>query len=369
MGVTGVAGAGRVSRRLRVGLRVPPAGPSPRLRRLVAQCVDAGIDSLWWPDHLMAFATPALWPLDPPDLASLHVYSDPFVAMASCADLLGGVTIGTCVTDAIRRSPASLVQSAMTVDWAVGGQVVLGLGAGERANYEPYGITVESPARVLDSAARQIRALLDSPGPLPGGAVLGLRPRDPERPPALWLAAHGPRGLRLTGQVADGWLPTQLGPQEWAAGRATVRAAARASGRDPDRVQCGLALDVVLADTRAEAVALLSHPVVRANCLLLPASVFARYGVRHPLGASALTELVPTVHGEPIRRAVDAVPDELVRDVIVHGDVDDVVTAISAYPELDHVRLSDLGGAARPGRGGLARLTAVAAALHQPEAD
>jgi phthiodiolone/phenolphthiodiolone dimycocerosates ketoreductase len=367
MGVTGIPGAGGARRRLRVGLRVPPAGPSPRLRRLVARCVDAGIDSLWWPDHLMAFATPDLWSLDPPDLASLHVYGDPFVAMASCAEVLGGVTVGTCVTDAIRRSPASLVQSAMTVDWAVSGQVVLGLGAGEPANYKPYGITVESPAGVLDSAAHQIRALLDSPGPLPDGAILGLRPRDPGRPPALWLAAHGPRGLRLAGQLADGWLPTQLGPRDWAAGRAIVRAAASSAGRDPDSVQCGLSLDVVLADTRAEAIALLSHPVVRANCLLLPASVFARYGVRHPLGGAGQTELVPTVHGERMRRAVDAIPDQLVRDIVVHGDVDDVVTAISSYPELDHVRLSDLGGAARPGRGGLARLTAVAAALRQPE--
>jgi phthiodiolone/phenolphthiodiolone dimycocerosates ketoreductase len=316
----------------------------------------------------MAFATPALWSLDPPDLASLHVYCDPFVAMASCADLLGEVAVGTCVTDAIRRSPASLVQSAMTVDWAVSGQVVLGLGAGERANYEPYGIKVESPARILDNAAHQIRALLDSPGPLPDGAILGLRPRNPGRPPALWLAAHGPRGLRLTGQVADGWLPTQLGPQDWSAGRAIVRAAASSAGRDPDRLQYGLALDVVLADTRAEAIALLSHPAVRANCLMLPASTFARYGVRHPLGAAAMTELVPTMHGERMRRAVDAVPAALVRDVIVHGDVDDVVTAIGRYPDLDHVRLSDLGGAARPGRGGLARLTAVAAALRRPQA-
>ena len=356
---------GHISRRLHVGLRVPPAGPSPRLRRFVARCAEAGIDSVWWPDHLMAYATPALWAEDPPALASLHVYCDPFVAMASCADVLGDMTVGTCVTDAIRRSPASLAQSAMTVDWAVSGQVVLGLGAGERANYEPYGIEVGSPARVLDSAARQIRAFIDSPGPFPGGAILGLRPRDPARPPALWLAAHGPRGLSLTGEVADGWLPTQLSPQDWAAGRAMVRAAASAAGRDPGRLQYGLSLDIVLADTRAEAIALLSHPLVRVNCLMLPASVFARYGVQHPLGGTAMTELVPTVDGERMRRAVDAIPDALVRDVIVHGDVDDIVTAIGQYPDLDHVRLSDLGGAIRPGRGGLARLTAVAAALRR----
>ena len=172
---------------------------------------------------------------------------------------------------------------------------------------------------------------------------------------------------------------TQLSPQDWAAGRAMVRAAASAAGRDPGRLQYGLSLDIVLADTRAEAIALLSHTLVRVNCLMLPASVFARYGVQHPLGGTAMTELVPTVpdeleetlraglavDGERMRRAVDAIPDALVRDVIVHGDVDDIVTAIGQYPDLDHVRLSDLGGAIRPGRGGLARLTAVAAALRR----
>jgi phthiodiolone/phenolphthiodiolone dimycocerosates ketoreductase len=349
--------------RLRVGLRVPPIGPSARLRAFVERCVSAGIDSLWWPDHLMGIATPALWPASPPELIGLHVYCDPFIAMASCSDVLGEVMIGTCVTDAVRRSPASLAQSAMTLDWAVGGPVVLGLGAGERANYEPYGIKIDSASRVLDGAARQIRRLIDDPGPHADGAVLGLRPHDPAHPPALWLAAHGPRGLALTGQVADGWFPTQVGPQTWAAGRAAVRAAAVSSGRNPDSLEYALALDVVLADSRAEAVALLSHPVIRATCLLLPPSAFARYGVQHPLGRSALESLVPTLDGERMRTAADAVPEGLVRETVVHGDVADVIAAISQYRDLDHIRLSDLAGAVRPGRGGLARLAAVAAAF------
>jgi len=356
-------GRPHLTRPLRVGVRVPPVAPSPRLRRFVARCVAAGFDSLWWPDHLMALSTPALWPDDPPELTALHTYCDPFVAMAACGDLPAAVSVGTGVTDAIRRTPAALVQSALTVDWAVPGPVILGLGAGERANYVPYGMSVPSPAAAFDRAARQIRSLLDSPGPDACGAVLGLRPADPVHPPQLWLGAHGPRGLRLTGQVADGWLPTQLGPEEWAAGRSAVIAAAVEAGRDPGLLACALSMEVVVADSRAEAVALLAHPVVRATCLMLPAAAFSRYGVPHPLGPGGLTALVPTLEGDRIRRAAEAVPDELVRETVIHGDVADVVAAIGQYRGLDHVRLSDLGGTVRPGRGGLARLAAVAAGL------
>jgi phthiodiolone/phenolphthiodiolone dimycocerosates ketoreductase len=361
--VTRSADGGQERSRLRVGLRVPPIAPSERLRRFVARCVAAGVDSLWWPDHLMAFAAPSLWPESPPDLAAVHVYADPFAAMAWCGDLLGDVMVGTCVTDAIRRSPASLAQSAMTVDWAVRGRVVLGLGAGERANYAPYGIFADSPAQVFDRAARQIRSLIDDPGPDDAGAILGLRPRDPRCPPALWLASHGPRGQSLTGQVADGWFPTQLDVESWIAGRNVVRDAAVASRRDPAAVCCALALDVVLADSRAEAVALLSHPVVRASCLVLPPSAFARHGAEHPLGRSAMDVLVPTLDGARLGAAAALVPEAVVRETVIHGEVDDVVAAISGYPGLDHVRLSDLAGAVRPGRGGLDRLTSVAAKL------
>ena len=163
--------------------------------------------------------------------------------------------------------------------------------------------------------------------------------------------------------MADGWLPTQLGPEEWEAGRSVVRAAAVEAGRDPGALTCALSLEVVVADSRAEAVALLAHPVVRASCLMLPAAAFARYGVPHPLGPGGLTALVPTLQGDRIRRAADAVPDELVRETVIHGDVPDVVASLGQYRGLDHVRLSDLGSTVRPGRGGLDRLTAVAAGL------
>jgi phthiodiolone/phenolphthiodiolone dimycocerosates ketoreductase len=307
----------------------------------------------------MALSTPGLWPDRDVDPVALHQYADPFVAMASCGDVLGDVDVGVAVTDLIRRSAATVAQTTLTVDWAVRGRMLVGVGSGEAANYRPYGATVAAPFTNFSEGTRQLRRLLDEPGPFPDGTVLGLRPRDPARPPQLWLAAHGPRGLRLTGEIADGWLPTQLPPERWTKGLQAVRAAAEAAGRAPSSVAAGLALDVVVADTRAEARRLLEHPVVRASCLFLDEAAFAAHGLAHPLGGSAFMSMIPTLEGERLVEAAAAVPMGLVEQHVVHGDVTDVAAAIRCYPSLEHVRLSDLGATVRPGRGSLARLLAV----------
>jgi alkanesulfonate monooxygenase SsuD/methylene tetrahydromethanopterin reductase-like flavin-dependent oxidoreductase (luciferase family) len=56
--------------------------------------------------------------------------------------------------------------------------------------------------------------------------------------------------LRLTGGLADGWLPSlganYLGPEEALAGHAAIDEAARAAGRDPDQIE--RALNVMALD-------------------------------------------------------------------------------------------------------------------------
>jgi phthiodiolone/phenolphthiodiolone dimycocerosates ketoreductase len=351
---------------MKVGIRVPPAPPFDRMRRLISRLRAGGVDSFWWADHLMAFGSPALWgeSRGAPDLSALHSYADPFVCMAACANETGEADVGTCVTDAVRRMPATILQSALSVDHLVSGRVLIGLGAGEAANYRPYGWNVSSPAGRLEEAAHSIRRLLDHPEPDASGAIMGLRPRSTSAGPELWLAAHGPRGLALTGQLADGWIPTNLALERWLSGRAAVRVAALESGRSADDVQMGLSLDVVVQDSHEQAHEILRHPAVRMMCLLLPEDEFARYGMVHPLGGSALHSIVPTLSGEALAQAAASIKDEMVHDHVVHGTPDDVVTSIGAYSGLDHVRLSDLSSSGGGRGGGSERLLTIVSGLH-----
>jgi alkanesulfonate monooxygenase SsuD/methylene tetrahydromethanopterin reductase-like flavin-dependent oxidoreductase (luciferase family) len=55
----------------------------------------------------------------------------------------------------------------------------------------------------------------------------------------IWVGAYGPRMLRLTGRLADGWIPTlpRLPLEEVAARSAAVDEAARRAGREPGAVR------------------------------------------------------------------------------------------------------------------------------------
>lgn len=336
-----------------VGIAMGSAPPFAPMARRVARLAAAGLRSFWWPDHLVAFHSKQLWATG--GLASIqpdpHVYADPFTCMAVCAEAAGSAFVGVCVTDPIRRMPATLLQTAISLDYLAPGRVVLGLGAGEWANYGPYGVSVKSPAGRLEAAAEQIRRLLDHPGPDENGAVMGLRPPDGSPGPRLWLAAHGPRGFAAAGRYADGWIPNFLSVDGWRAGREAVEAAAREAGRDPASISYGLSAQVVIQETHEEAHRLLEHPVLRAFSLLLPPERYEAVGARHPLGGGGLRHMVASALGAEQLEAARAVPFEVVHGQFLHGTVEEVAERIRSYPGVDHivlwdpVPLADLGAA------------------------
>jgi alkanesulfonate monooxygenase SsuD/methylene tetrahydromethanopterin reductase-like flavin-dependent oxidoreductase (luciferase family) len=96
----------------------------------------------------------------------------------------------------------------------------------------------------LAEAIRIMRALW-TPGPAVTIAgehyqVRGARPGPiPPHPIGIWLGAYRPRMLRLTGRLADGWIPSSsyAPPPSLAAMTRTIDAAARAAGRDPAAIR------------------------------------------------------------------------------------------------------------------------------------
>lgn len=66
----------------------------------------------------------------------------------------------------------------------------------------------------------------------------------PAHPVGIWLGAYGPRMLRLTGRLADGWLPSlggnYLAPEDALKAHAAIDEAARKAGRDPAEIRRAL---------------------------------------------------------------------------------------------------------------------------------
>jgi alkanesulfonate monooxygenase SsuD/methylene tetrahydromethanopterin reductase-like flavin-dependent oxidoreductase (luciferase family) len=144
------------------------------------------------------------------------------------------------------RPPAVLAKMAETLDRLSGGRLILGLGGGAvDQEFRAFGLGVRSPRDKVDGLAEAIRILrgvwsqprFSFQGRLYQMDGAELEPK-PEHPIPIWLGTYGRRALALTGQLADGWIPS-LGyapPEQIPGLRDRVLAAARAAGRDPDTI-------------------------------------------------------------------------------------------------------------------------------------
>jgi len=146
------------------------------------------------------------------------------------------------------RPPAVLARAAASLDILSGGRVELGLGAGAfwdaiEAMGGPRRGAGES-VEALEEAIRIIRTLwTDERAERISGKHYRLAGAKPGPRPAhaigIWLGAYGKRMLRLTGRLADGWVPSSpyAPPEKLAAMNETIDAAAREAGRDPAAVR------------------------------------------------------------------------------------------------------------------------------------
>jgi phthiodiolone/phenolphthiodiolone dimycocerosates ketoreductase len=325
-----------------------------RLGRLV------GADSLWTTDHFLGFLPQSIWDREFTWLASPgsspDEYYDYQVLLGHLATRVGDRQLAVGVTEPIRRHPVLIAQMAMTLSHLTKRPPILGIGAGERENIEPYGLDFTSPVSVLEEALQVIRLCFEARGPVDFAgdhfvleqALMDLRPT-PDRTPEIWIAAHGPRMLRLTGRFGDGWYPTfPMGPEEYAAKLAVVRAAATEAGRDPDGIVPSLQSFFISARTEREARGLLDSRPARFAALLAGDEVWQRQGLTHPLGAGfrGMVDFVPQHYDrDTMYDLIDAVPPEVMAREALWGTPETIVAKIRALAEagLRHVVLAPLG--------------------------
>lgn len=325
---------------MKIGMSIGSAPPLSRVRRQVARARGLGFDSFWWQDHLLGFASQQLWRTCKASaiVPSPHAVLDPFVTMAAAAEAAGGGLVGVCVTDPVRRMPATIVQAAMTLDHLAPGRVVIGLGAGEPMNYRPFGWDVASPLRRLTEAAASMRHYLDTGEPDARGGLMALRPPEGSPGPRLWISAHGPRAQQVAGRYGDGWLCARGDPRSWHEGWERVAAAAAAAGRDPARLTRAASLLVAVHDDAEVVRRVLDHPVSKANLLQLPEQDYAAAGAVSPLG-NGLQRLMPGAMDAEVAQAAARVPLALARAHIPHGPPAAVAARIREFTGADHVIL------------------------------
>jgi coenzyme F420-dependent oxidoreductase len=181
----------------RIGLTLPRSEDLPRqeIVEVVQQAEALGYDSVWVGES---------WG------------RDGFTWLTQLACYTSRIQLGTGITTVYSRSPALIAQTVASLDEISAGRVILGLGTSGPIVIENWhGIPFERPLRRTREYIEIIRLILSGERVHYQGEVFQLKgfrlPFTPVRPKVpIYVASLGPQNLRLTGELADGWLPIYL---------------------------------------------------------------------------------------------------------------------------------------------------------------
>jgi F420-dependent oxidoreductase-like protein len=138
---------------------------------------------------------------------------DPLTVLAAVGERAGGIGLGTAIVPTWPKHPLALAAQALTTQAAVGGRLTVGVGPSHQPLMEGlFGVRWERPGRHVEEYLRILGpALAGEPAGFTGetlSATGALALPAPVARPPLLLSAHGPRLLRLAGELADGVLTT-----------------------------------------------------------------------------------------------------------------------------------------------------------------
>src|SRR3954466_6876116 len=152
--------------------------------------------------------------------------SDTATVLAWLASQTSRIRIGSGIFQMPGRSPAMTAMTAATLDILSNGRMILGIGSSgpqvaEGWHGQRFGKQIQRTREyvaILRKALARERLEFDGETyqlPLPDGPGKALKltiPPVQERIP-IYIAAIGPKNTQLTGEIADGWMPTFFSPE------------------------------------------------------------------------------------------------------------------------------------------------------------
>jgi alkanesulfonate monooxygenase SsuD/methylene tetrahydromethanopterin reductase-like flavin-dependent oxidoreductase (luciferase family) len=171
----------------------------------IERAEELGFDSAWVMDHPFIER--------PGGRLSGH---DPLVLLACAAARTRRIRLGTLVICPAFRTVGQLARESAALADASGGRFVLGLGSGwHQPEFDAFEYPFDHLVGRFEEQLAAVRALLAGGRVSAGGSYVSLREAQvlaTTAPPPIWVAARGPRMLRLTARHADGWNLAWGGP-------------------------------------------------------------------------------------------------------------------------------------------------------------
>jgi len=216
---------------MRLTVRVSPFAPVPEVVEFTRRCEAAGFDGIGYLDSQM-------------------INRDLWVTMAAAATATSRIRLVTAVTNPVTRHISVVASAAASVDDLAPGRVEVWIGRGFSA-INLAGLPEATTAQ-LRTAILDFKRLLAGDWDVFPGTHSRMRNAGHKVP--IYLAAAGPRTIRLAGEVADGLLlAAEPKPESWERALGLVAEGAREAGRDPSEIDLCVQALTCIRETREEA--------------------------------------------------------------------------------------------------------------------
>ena len=235
-----------MAKEIKFGLSAPmPGADMDGLLKFSVMADKLGFDTVWYPDHVV-FVSPT----------EAH---EAWTIATAAAMMTKNIKLGT-VSDPHRMHPAVFAQRLASIDHISKGRVTLTLGVGESMNLDAYGIKWNKPLTRLRESMQVMQKLWAAEGPVNykgefyemKDAFLQVKPYKRNRIPT-YIATHTPKGLKLAGELSDGWLPIDLNPKLYAEYLGTIKESAKSAGRKMSEIDPALWVFTSLGKNQDEA--------------------------------------------------------------------------------------------------------------------
>ena len=189
--------------------------------------------------------------------------SDAATVLAWIAAQTQTINLGSAIFQMPGRTPAMTAMTAVTLDQLSNGRMLLGIGSSgpqvaEGWHGQPFAKQLQRTREYVDVVRMALaHKRVEYHGdvyelPIPGGPgkalKLMIRPIQPRIP--IYIAAIGPKNTALTGEIADGWIPTFFSPEYMHESKKLLEAGAakREGGKLPDDFDIAPMVSIAIDD-------------------------------------------------------------------------------------------------------------------------
>lgn len=319
------------------GIVAPLPGVSVKdLISFAKKSEDAGLDSVWYPDHILFMAkklTPEVWSV-----------------ITGASVVTERIHLGA-IGDPHRMHPATMAHRLATVDHISDGRVFSCLGYGEKMNLDNYGIEWNKALSRLKESVEVMRGLWSGDPTTHNGQYYNLQDAEMRISPSngnvpVYIAATGPNALKTAGSIGNGWVTNAMPTWVYEKKSETVNKGIETSLIKQDRFERAMYVFLSIAENKDDAYQTLDnikHAIIWPDVI---EEAGYKLDIAEEYKGLSYTSIMPN-DAQMMTRFREMgqkyYTREILSDFVVYGNADDVKKRLQEYIDsgVNHFILRD----------------------------